>query len=76
MGDPAGAARSGADAVFAELLDGPDTVLSREFQGGRDLSGGQWQRISVARGLYRDAGRRWWTARRSRACMASSRVGR
>jgi ATP-binding cassette subfamily B protein len=30
-------------------------VLSREFQGGRDLSGGQWQRFSVARGLYRDA---------------------
>jgi ATP-binding cassette subfamily B protein len=25
------------------------------FQGGHDLSGGQWQRISVARGLYRDA---------------------
>lgn len=30
-------------------------MLSREFQTGRDLSGGQWQRISVARGLYRDA---------------------
>ncbi len=30
-------------------------MLSREFQTGRDLSGGQWQRLSVARGLYRDA---------------------
>jgi ATP-binding cassette subfamily B protein len=30
-------------------------MLSRQFQTGRDLSGGQWQRISVARGLYRDA---------------------
>jgi ATP-binding cassette, subfamily B, bacterial len=49
------AARSGADAVLADLPDGPSTVLSRDFQGGRDLSGGQWQRISVARGLYRDA---------------------
>jgi ATP-binding cassette subfamily B protein len=49
------AARSGADAVLADLPDGPRTVLSRRFQGGRDLSGGQWQRISVARGLYRDA---------------------
>jgi ATP-binding cassette subfamily B protein len=49
------AARSGTDAVVADLPDGWSTVLSRHFQGGRDLSGGQWQRISVARGLYRDA---------------------
>ncbi|MGQ0577101.1 MAG: ATP-binding cassette domain-containing protein [Pseudonocardia sp.] len=49
------AAVSGADAVVAELPDGWSTVLSREFQGGRDLSGGQWQRISVARGLFREA---------------------
>ena len=49
------AAESGADAVIAELPDGWNTVLSRQFQNGRDLSGGQWQRISVARGLYRDA---------------------
>ncbi|WP_245645203.1 ABC transporter ATP-binding protein [Pseudonocardia acaciae] len=47
--------RSGADAVLAELPDGPDTMLSRRFRTGRDLSGGQWQRIAVARGLYRDA---------------------
>jgi ATP-binding cassette subfamily B protein len=49
------AARSGTDDVVAELPDGWSTVLSRQFQGGRDLSGGQWQRFSVARGLYRDA---------------------
>jgi len=59
--DPGAAARdaaardSGADSVVAELTDGWATVLSREFQTGRDLSGGQWQRLSVARGLYRDA---------------------
>jgi ATP-binding cassette, subfamily B, bacterial len=46
---------SGADAVVAELPEGWNSVLSREFQNGQDLSGGQWQRISVARGLYRDA---------------------
>jgi ATP-binding cassette, subfamily B, bacterial len=49
------ATRSGTDTVVADLPDGWSTVLSREFQGGRDLSGGQWQRLSVARGLYRDA---------------------
>ena len=49
------AARSGADGVVADLPQGWATMLSREFQGGRDLSGGQWQRISVARGLYREA---------------------
>jgi ATP-binding cassette, subfamily B, bacterial len=47
--------RSGAHAVLAELPDGPDTMLSRRFRTGHDLSGGQWQRIAVARGLYRDA---------------------
>jgi ATP-binding cassette, subfamily B, bacterial len=47
--------RSGADAVLADLPDGLRTMLSKRFQGGRDLSGGQWQRISVARGLYRAA---------------------
>ena len=46
-------ARSGADEVLAELPGGLGTMLSKQFQGGRDLSGGQWQRISVARGLYR-----------------------
>lgn len=51
----AAAADSGTDAVVAELPNGWDTVLSRDFQNGHDLSGGQWQRISVARGLYRDA---------------------
>jgi ATP-binding cassette, subfamily B, bacterial len=51
----AAAARSGADEVFAGLPDGAATMLSRQFQQGRDLSGGQWQRLSVGRGLYRDA---------------------
>jgi len=32
--------------------DGYDTMLSREFDG-IDLSGGQWQRVAIARGFYR-----------------------
>ncbi|MET0134219.1 MAG: ABC transporter ATP-binding protein, partial [Kibdelosporangium sp.] len=49
------ARQSGADAVIEELPNGYQTVLSRLFTAGRDLSGGQWQRISVARGIYRDS---------------------
>ena len=33
--------------------DGFDTILSREF-GGIELSGGEWQRVALARGLYRN----------------------
>lgn len=32
--------------------DGFETMLSREFEGV-DLSGGQWQRVAIARGFYR-----------------------
>jgi ATP-binding cassette, subfamily B, bacterial len=49
------ATRSGADEVVDALPDGWDTLLSTYFRGGRELSGGQWQRLAVARGLYRDA---------------------
>ena len=36
----------------ARMTEGLDTMLSKEF-GGTDLSGGQWQRLAIARGLYR-----------------------
>jgi ABC-type multidrug transport system fused ATPase/permease subunit len=32
-----------------------NTLLSKQFRGGQELSGGQWQRLAVARGLFRDA---------------------
>lgn len=44
-----------ADEVVERLPSGWRTLLSKEFQGGRDLSAGQWQRLAVARGLFRDA---------------------
>ena len=49
------ASRSGADTLIERLPQGYDTVLSTRFQNGTDLSGGQWQRIGIARGIYRDA---------------------
>jgi ATP-binding cassette subfamily B protein len=43
--------RAGADAL---KLD-PSTLLGRFFAGGRELSGGQWQRVGLARGMMRPA---------------------
>ncbi|GAA4091585.1 ABC transporter ATP-binding protein [Nonomuraea soli] len=48
-------AASGADRVVERLPYGLDTLLDPAYRGGTELSGGQWQRIAVARGLYRDA---------------------
>ncbi|MEU6404868.1 ABC transporter ATP-binding protein [Streptomyces sp. NPDC046985] len=46
---------SGADRVLAALPDGLDTSLARSWWGGHDLSGGQWQRIALARSFHADA---------------------
>jgi ATP-binding cassette, subfamily B, bacterial len=48
----AAAGRAGALDILASLEHGWDTVLSRGYQGGVDLSGGQWQRIALARALF------------------------
>ncbi|HEX5870187.1 MAG TPA: ABC transporter ATP-binding protein [Longimicrobium sp.] len=42
---------AGGGALLDRLPKGWDTVLSREFEGGVDLSGGQWQRVALARAL-------------------------
>jgi ATP-binding cassette subfamily B protein len=44
-----------AHEMIMELPHGYDTLLDRTFKDGQDLSGGQWQRITAARGFYRDA---------------------
>jgi ATP-binding cassette, subfamily B, bacterial len=45
--------RGGADELVAELPDGLDTMLGA-YIGGRSLSGGQWQRLALSRGLMRE----------------------
>ncbi len=46
---------SGADRVLDRLPDGLDQMLGRRFEEGVDLSGGEWQKIALARGYLRDA---------------------
>jgi ATP-binding cassette subfamily B protein len=45
---------SGADAVFARLKGGYDAMLGNRFKTGEELSGGQWQKVALARIFVRD----------------------
>ena len=49
------ASKSLADAVIAQLPRGLDAMLGRRFEGGSDLSAGQWQKFALARAYMRDA---------------------
>ena len=49
------ARRSLADSVAARLEKGYDQMLGRRFEGGVDLSGGEWQKVALARAYMRDA---------------------
>ena len=47
---------AGADEVIVALPLGYETVLGKAFLDGEELSGGQWQRIALARAFFRQAG--------------------
>ena len=47
--------QAGVDAIVGPLPKGIDTELGRMFDGGQELSMGQWQRLALARALQSDA---------------------
>lgn len=51
----AAAEKSGANAVIEKLPGGYDTMLGRWFDEGYQLSGGEWQKVALARTFMRDA---------------------
>jgi ATP-binding cassette, subfamily B, bacterial len=49
------ARRAGVDSVLDRLPRGYDTQLGKVFEAGHELSGGEWQRLALARAYMRDA---------------------
>lgn len=50
------AAAAGAADFIERTSQRYDTLLGNQFSGGHELSGGQWQRLALARAFYRNAG--------------------
>jgi ATP-binding cassette, subfamily B, bacterial len=49
------AEKSLADGVIGKLAGGYEQMLGRRFEGGVDLSGGEWQKVALARAYLRES---------------------
>lgn len=47
--------KSGAESYVENLPKGIDQIVGKTFEEGVDLSGGQWQKLALARAFFRDA---------------------
>lgn len=47
--------KAGMEKVVAKLSRGYDTMLGKQFDGGEELSYGEWQKLVIARAFYKDA---------------------
>ena len=48
------ARKAGIHPVISQLANGYDTVLGKSFDGGQELSAGEWQKIAIARAFLHD----------------------
>ena len=48
------ARKAGIHPVISQLANGYDTVLGKSFDGGKELSAGEWQKIAIARAFLHD----------------------
>ncbi len=49
------AARAGIASLLESMPEGYETMLGHHTEGGREMSWGEWQKIAIARALYRQA---------------------
>lgn len=49
------ASHSGVDTFIKTFAHGFDQMVGKEFEDGQELSGGQWQKLAIARAFYQKA---------------------